>query len=329
MRYGRWVVALMVLALLPVSAVAQEARAYAPLNRKGPALSLSAPELRAAMECRGNGARRPVLLVPGTNLEPRVNFLWNYGRAFSDDGRPYCLLTLPDHALGDIQVAGEYVVAAIRLMARRERGKIDVVGYSQGGMVPRWALRFWPDTRALVDDLVGLAPSNHGTIDADAACQSSCFPAYWQQRSQAAFIAALNSRAETFAGIDYTVVYTRYDQVVTPNFDDSGSSSLHTGAGAIANSATQDVCPTDTTDHLAMGSYSAVGYALAVDALDHKGPAKAARIPIETCAQPFQPGVAPETFVSDYAAMVRAIGESSAEGIRVEAEPKLKRYVFR
>ena len=30
-------------------------------------------------------------------------------------------------------------------------------------MIPRWALRFWPDTRVMVDHVVGLSPSNHGT----------------------------------------------------------------------------------------------------------------------------------------------------------------------
>lgn len=332
MRHRLGVVVLLLVGALAAPVAAQSGRAYAPLNREGPALSVTPAQVRAALECRGNASltrKRPVLLVPGTNLEPRANFSWNYARAFAADRRAYCMLELPDWALGDIQVAGEYVVGAIRLMAARERGRIDVVGYSQGGMVPRWALRFWPDTREMVDDLVGLAPSNHGTVTAEAACQGSCPPAHWQQRSSAAFIEALNSRAETFAGIDYTVVYTHLDQIVVPNLDESGSSSLRTGKGTVANIATQDVCPSDTTDHLAMGSYSAVAYALAVDALDHRGPAKADRVPVTTCAQPFGPGVAPETFAGDYAGLLSTIAQSSAEGPRVDAEPELARYVFR
>ncbi len=34
-----------------------------------------------------------------------------------------------------------------------------MVTHSQGGMIGRWATRFWPDTRQMVDDIVGLAPS--------------------------------------------------------------------------------------------------------------------------------------------------------------------------
>ena len=96
---------------------------------------------------------------------------------------------------------------------------------------------------------------------------------------------ALNSLAETFAGIDYTVIFSRTDEVVVPNFDSSGSSSLHTGGGTIANIAVQQICPNDISEHLAMGSYDAVGYALAIDAFTHSGAADPSRIPATVCAR--------------------------------------------
>src|SRR5205807_9958042 len=166
------------------------------------------------------------------------------------------------------------------------------------------------------------------TLDAQAACQGSCFPAYWQQASNANFIAAVNSRAETFAGIDYTVIFSRTDEVVVPNFDASGSSSLHTGSGRIANIAVQQICPTDTSEHLAMGSYDSVGYALAVDAFTHRGTANPGRISPTVCAQPFQPGVDPTTFPSDYAGYLQAIGQAQQEAPQVNSEPPLKCYAF-
>jgi len=74
-----------------------------------------------------------------------------------------------------------------------------------------------------------------GTIDAQALSLPvvGCAPALWQQRTGSAFDNALNSGAETFAGRSYTHVYTQLDEVVVPNFDETGSSSLHTGAGQI------------------------------------------------------------------------------------------------
>jgi triacylglycerol esterase/lipase EstA (alpha/beta hydrolase family) len=231
--------------------------------------------------------------------------------------------------MGDVQVAGEYVVYALRTMARASGRKVEVLGYSQGGMLPRWALRFWPDTRRLVDDVVGLDPSNHGTLDAQALCHAQCPPAYWQQATGSHFDAALNSGAETFAGIDYTVVYSHADEIVVPNLDATGSSSLHTGRGRISNIAVQDICPADTSDHLAMGTYDPVGYALVFDAFTHRGPAVAARIPATVCMTTFAPDVAPASFPADYAAFVAAIATAAAESPEASAEPPLRRYVFR
>jgi triacylglycerol esterase/lipase EstA (alpha/beta hydrolase family) len=307
---------------------------YAPLNHRGPRLSVPAKQLKAALRCTASVAtdpREPILLVPGTTMTPEVNFSWNYERALNALALPYCTIELPNRAMSDIQVAGEYVVYALRKMSKFERHaharKVQVIGYSQGGMVPRWALRFWPDTRKLVDDDVGLDASNHGTVTAKASCFEGCAPAVWQQRDGSAFTAALNSLAETFPGISYTEIYSQNDEIVVPNLDESGSSSVHTGGGTISNIAVQQVCPGHVADHLAMGSYDPVGYALALDAVTHAGPAQAARIALTVCAEPFQPGVNPETFAADDAAYDQWAGETFATWPRVDSEPPLKCYV--
>jgi hypothetical protein len=304
---------------------------FAPLDRPGPRLSVPAAQLNAALTCNGSLrglSRDPILLAPGTTMNPQVNFAWNYERAFTRLGWRWCAVTLPYDATGDIQVAGEYLVHALRTISRQSGRDVDVVGWSQGGMVPRWALRFWPDTRALVDDLVGLSPSNHGTVVADAACQRDCNPSFHQQASQSRFLQALNSGTETFAGIDYTVAYTNADEVVVPNAGPAPSSALRSGQGRIANIALQEVCPANVADHFAIGSYDAVGYAIVVDALRNDGPAVRARIPLTTCVQPFQPGVDPATFPRDYAAFLRYAGDSSGNAPSVPDEPPLKPYVL-
>ena len=84
-------------------------------------------------------------------------------RSLTARGIPWCGLSMPDHAQNDIQVAGEYLVHAIRRIHRLSGRRVAVMGHSQGGMSMRWALRFWPDTRAMVDDVIGFAGSNHGT----------------------------------------------------------------------------------------------------------------------------------------------------------------------
>ena len=330
---SRTVAIVAAIAFLAVTATSAQA-AYAPINHPGPRLEVPTKQLRAALKCTpgvGTESREPILLVPGTTMTPEVNFSWNYERALNSLGLPYCTVELPNRAMSDIQVAGEYVVYALRQMSRFEGRarvrKVQIIGYSQGGMVPRWALRFWPDTRRLVDDDVGLDASNHGTITAKAACLEGCAPAVWQQRDDSAFTAALNSFQETFPGISYTEIYSQDDEIVVPNATEQGSSSVHTGGGTIANIAVQEVCPGHLADHLAMGSYDPVGYALALDAVTHAGPAQAARIALTVCAEALQPGVNPATFAADDARYNQWAGETFATYPRVASEPPLKCYV--
>jgi triacylglycerol esterase/lipase EstA (alpha/beta hydrolase family) len=314
------------LAAVPAEAPA----AYAPPDRPGPPLSVPAATLAAALKCSGSlagAAHEPVLLVPGTALNPATDYGYGWEPALSNLGWPYCTMTLPGNAMGDIQVAGEYVVYAIRTMHAAYGGRIDVVGHSQGGMVPRWALRFWPDTRAMVDDLVGLSPSNHGTLDAIPVCAATCAPAFWQQRSDAAFIAALNSAQETFPGISYTNIYTDTDEVVVPNFGPSASSSLSGGGGAITNVAIQAVCPTDVTEHIGIGIYDNTAYRIALDALTHSGPADPSRVSRTGCLNPFMPGIDPATFAADYANTLASVAATVASAPHTPAEPALACYV--
>ncbi|MGY1738617.1 lipase family alpha/beta hydrolase [Geodermatophilus sp. SYSU D00684] len=314
----------------PASAPAVDTGGFAPLDRPGPPLSVPRADLDASLSCNGSLrglARDPILLVPGTTMDPQVGFGWNYTRAFDRNGWRWCAVTLPFDATGDVQVAGEYLVHAIRTVAQQSRRDVDVVGWSQGGMVPRWALRFWPDTRALVDDVVGLSPSNHGTVLSGVTC-GDCNPAFHQQAIGSRFLQALNSGAETFAGVDYTVAYTLADEVVVPNLL-APSSALRTGDGAIANIAVQEVCPADAADHFAIGSYDAVGYAIVADALTHDGPAVRARIPLTTCLQPFQPGVDPLTFPTDHARFLAYAADGAGNAPDVPEEPALAPYAYR
>ena len=132
---------------------------FAPLDRPGPALSVPQPTLAAALHCSGSftaNSLEPVLLNPATGVTPDENYSWNYERAFNAQHRPWCAITMPYDTLGDIQTAGEYLVFAIRTEYAMAHRRIAILGHSQGGMSMRWPLRFWPDTRAMVDDVIGI-----------------------------------------------------------------------------------------------------------------------------------------------------------------------------
>lgn len=317
------------LALAPTAAVAADADFTRP-DAPGPALSVPVAKLDAALACSpgiAGATRAPVLLFQGTGARAQDNWAWTYQPAFTKRGIPHCTVDLPDQATSDVQVAGEYVVHAIRTVSARAGRKVALVGHSQGGMVTRWALRFWPDTRAMVDDVIGFAPSNHGTTLArDCQAEGGCSAASTQQADTSNFIRALNSYAETWAGIDYTVAYTRTDETVLPNQDEAtGSSSLRTGEGRRRNVAIQDVCPGAVYEHLAIGTVEPVAYALALDALDNPGPADPARVPLTACAEPYHEGVNTLTVAFDAAAAAASF--ASYQPRTVPREPALACYV--
>ncbi|MEB3366690.1 lipase [Saccharopolyspora sp. S2-29] len=318
----------LLLGLVPVPAQADSG--FAPVDRPGPQLSVPPEQLQAALSCHGDpgGDLQPVLLSPATSVTPEQNYSWTYAKAFTAQDRFWCSVTMPDHTMGDIQVAGEHLVHSIREVHRLTGQRIAVLGHSQGGMSMRWALRFWPDVRPVVDDVIGMAP-NHGT-EAMPGCgpsPTSCEPAVWQQQADTEFMRALNSRTETFPGISYTVVYTRHDEVVTP----PESAELHTGDGLISNVATQDVCATNTSTHLLVGTIDPVTYAL-----EHPGPADPARVDTSVCGQPLMPHVDPasvNTYLQPLSALP-GLASTALPGVNlvgapsVDREPQLRCYVY-
>jgi triacylglycerol esterase/lipase EstA (alpha/beta hydrolase family) len=314
--------------LAPAAARAEEK--FAPPNRPGQPLSEPAAALAASIDCSANpeAGRKWVLLIHGTGANSDINWSWNHIPALDALGIPWCTVDLPVGGSGDLQLNAEYVVNAIRVVYQRSGRRIGIIGHSQGGMSPRWVLRFWPDTREMVDDLVGYAPPNHGSQSANATCDpnGSCSPSSHQYRTDSLFNAALNSFTETFAGISYTNVYSHADFIATPNQDDSGTSSLHTGKGLIANIAIQDICPAQTTEHLGL-AYDAVAWALAYDAITRDGPAVEARVPASVCAELVMPGVNRATFAADVARAV-ALYVAAPGAPEINAEPALRCYTL-
>src|SRR5205085_3391738 len=165
------------------------------------------------------------------------------------------------------------VVAARHEVAVRAGRKLAVVGHSQGGLEPRWAFKWFPSTRPLVDDYVSISSTHHGSADADGVCTvGSCAPSVWQQRRESQFLEALNAGDETPGDISYTSIYSLTDEIV-PELPPPSTSMLE---GA-RNILLQDVCPGRPADHFSI-LWDAVGEALVIDALDHPGPADPARL---------------------------------------------------
>lgn len=278
-------------------------------------------DLRAALQCPTgvDSGGQPVLMVHGTFTHGMENYGWNYLGELPQRDIDACYVDLPNRSLDDIQIASEYVVFAIRKMNRQSGGRrIDIIGHSQGGLEPRWALRFWPSLRPIVSDLVTLATPNHGTALGNfggAACEA-CF----QMAQTSNFIGALNSGDETPGNVEYTNIYTTLaDELVQP-----ASSAATTGA---TNINIQSVCPARLVDHVSIVADRAV-LAMVLDALTNRGPTAVSRLPADVCT------ALPPLFPDDPTA---ALGVLTADLVDAHVpapsltteEPALRRYATR
>ncbi|WP_183096178.1 lipase family alpha/beta hydrolase [Nocardioides stalactiti] len=310
---------------------------YAPVSRPGPALRASAADLRAAVTCAGDFAsgKQPVLLVPGTAFTYESQYAWSWAPALTRAGIPWCSVTPPHNSLGDLTIAGEYDAYAIRHTYRKAGGrKIAIVGHSQGGMRPRWALRFFPDTRRMVADYVGVAPDSQGvTLGAPGLAPAlagavcgvvGCPQGVWQQLQGSAFMAAINSRQETFAGIDYSVIYSTRDGLVAP---ETTHLAAVRGAG-YRRVAVQDLCPGRIADHFTNGSTDAATWALVIDAVTRSGPVDPARLSPSVCRQPFLPGLDQRAALLGALQAPVQIATAIATTPRENAEAALPCYVY-
>jgi triacylglycerol lipase len=258
----------------------------------GPALQTSPDTLARALTCPATfgSAHNPVLFVHGTTLTAESNWAWNYGKVLPARGYDVCLVELPDRARADIQLSSEYVVHAIRSMARQSGRKVDVVGFSQGPLEPRWALKYWPDIRTMVGDLVAMSGVAHGFTETEALCSSECIAPFWQMKPGSKFLRALNAEDETPGDVSYTSVYSRTDQFVWLADGPRDPWTESAKIDGASNIAIQDVCAGRSVEHI-QATYDAAVFAVIMDALTHDGPADAGRVDRAVCAQAAMPGV--------------------------------------
>jgi hypothetical protein len=314
------------------------APSYASPDTAGPPLDVPASELDSALTCSATAAsptRDIILVLPPTLFDPGEAYGWNYLPAFAARGWPYCELTVPDHSDGDIQVAAEYVVNAVRFLRASSGRQVELFGWSQGAStLPRWALRWWPDIRPMVSSLVGLAPDNeYGTTDPviESVCAYECFPAAWQEThrlvgGESHFMAAMNSVEQTFSGIAYTDIWSALDEVAGWNLGSDKVSPLPP-APNVLDVSTQSLCPLQVDEHLTIPAVG-VAYAVAMSALATPGrlPDLAAIDRARVCPQMLMPYVSPLSLLVHEAQLVALVGERATVGM-ITSEPPLRCYV--
>ncbi|WP_338694917.1 alpha/beta fold hydrolase [Streptomyces sp. Q6] len=236
--------------------------------------------------CKPSAAHpRPVVLVHGTFGNSVDNWLVLAPYLVK---RGYCVFSLDYgqlpgvplfNGLGPIARSAEQLDAFVgKVRGATGAAKVDLVGHSQGGMMPRYYLKFLGGA-AEVNALVGIAPDNHGTTLSGLTKLLPYFPGVGDlltlatpsladQVAGSDFITKLNAGGDTVPGVHYTVIATKYDEVVTPyrtQFLDGPD---------VRNVVVQDLCPVDLSEHVTVGTVDLVAYHEVANALD---PAHATR----------------------------------------------------
>jgi triacylglycerol lipase len=183
----------------------------------------------------------PVVLVHGYDGTPLT--LTTLAARLRADGRQVLTVALPDRGTGDIEVSAEVLA---RTVDATGAGRVDLVGYSAGGIVVRDYLA-QPGRAARTRHVVLLGTPNHGAQLAVLAAllgPRMCNGACAQLAPDSPLLERLNRLVgglEIPSGPDFTSIWTAQDQTVTPP-----ASAMLTGA---RNIRLQDVCADSRTSH--------------------------------------------------------------------------------
>jgi triacylglycerol esterase/lipase EstA (alpha/beta hydrolase family) len=214
--------------------------------------------------CRPSAAHpRPVVLVHGLGATASEN--WHFFAPYLA-GHGYCVygFTYGQNAMwpgrGGVQPmensAAQLSTFVDDVLATTKASKVDIVGHSEGGIMPRYYLKFLGGA-AKVAHFVAWAPPNHGTTINGLTQMRQFWPGFDDQMAGycgscpefmpgSAFLQRLNAGGDTVGIVDYTVLATRYDWIVTPT-ETSYLKGPHTH-----NILIQDVNPNAYPEHVAM-----------------------------------------------------------------------------
>jgi triacylglycerol esterase/lipase EstA (alpha/beta hydrolase family) len=240
--------------------------------------------------CRPSAAHpRPVVLVHGT-LADKTNEWQALAPLLKNDG--YCVFApniggaSPDayiQATAPIEQSSAQLATFVdQVLAATGASEVDLVGHSQGGMLPRYYINNLGGD-AKVNALIGLAPSNHGTtldglaqiaqaLSLSSTVASACASCA-EQIIGSPFLTALNAGGGTRPSVHYTVIETRYDEIVTPY-----TSAFLSGSN-VKNITLQDRCILDGSDHISI-AYDRVALRFVENALDPQHPKPLICVPV-------------------------------------------------
>ncbi len=203
-------------------------------------------------ECRSD--ERPVVLLPGTfstvagNFAPLATALQTTGRCVF--GTNYGLAGLAPIRDSATTVA-DFVDSVLEMTGADQ---VDVVAFSQGGLVLRTALRL-EGLAPRVGTAVMIAPTFHGTTSTllDDVPPVTC-PACADQTAGSALLTELDAGGDLDGQVRYATISSRDDTVVTPVDAQSPAGP----PDRVRSLTVQDACPGAHLEHVQMPGSPAV-----------------------------------------------------------------------
>jgi triacylglycerol esterase/lipase EstA (alpha/beta hydrolase family) len=193
------------------------------------------------------GVGAPVLANAGYKV-----YTFNYGNVTNDPN-------FPIQATDDIRQSAKELDAEIkRVLEETGAPKVILIGHSQGGgILPVYYINNVDGGAAKVSQLIGIAPSNHGTDVMGVvglqqlpilgplitAFANALGPALEQQALGNEFQQEVYGNGDTRPGVLYTTITSIYDEVVTPY-----TQQALTGPN-VTNIVIQDLYPGVTAGH--------------------------------------------------------------------------------
>jgi triacylglycerol esterase/lipase EstA (alpha/beta hydrolase family) len=214
--------------------------------------------------CKPSAAHpNPVVLVHGTWENAYDNWAYIAPRLQASGECVYALnystKNAPFNGTGDIKAsAGELSTFVDKVLAQTGATKVDIVGHSQGAMMPRAYIKYYGGATK-VKNLVALNGTQSGTtldgigtlgkdLGVLSTVASVAGEAARDQVIGSPFLTALNAGGMTVAGVRYTAIATKYDEVTTP-YTNAFITDNESGA-YVNNIVLQNGCGTNFADHL-------------------------------------------------------------------------------
>ncbi|MDG3015648.1 esterase/lipase family protein [Speluncibacter jeojiensis] len=246
-----------------------------PLDTAAQAVYAAVPALANDWSCRPRADHPdPVVLLHGT-LEPAVVAWRTLVPRLRADG--YCTFapSYGDVASGPLEQSAAQIAAFVdRVRAATGAARVDIVGHSIGGVLPRYYVRFLGGAPK-VGRLVALAPINHGSTVDGEVLGPICPGCAQEFDPRSPFMTRLNQGGDTVPGISYTVISSRDDEMVTP----FRSQGLSGPPDRVTDVVLQDRCPADTSNHSTILD-DPVAAQWVLEALRSPGPADPAFVPV-------------------------------------------------